>query len=193
MIRYLKSKMLRWIQILQLYTNRLWYAPLIGFLAAIDNIILIIPNDGILISSSMLKPQKWFIFALWVSIGSTFGAFCLAALLELKGLPWILELYPGLDESQSWLWMHDFFETYGLILVFAVAIAPIVQQPAIILASLAETPLLQLCAVVFVGRFIKFLIMSYVASHAPRLLSKMWGIKDELKEVGAKIGNGKSA
>lgn len=61
------------------------------------------------------------------------------------------------------------------------------QQPAVILASLSKTPLIELVAVIFIGRFIKFLIMAYVGSHVPRVLDKMWGLQSELKEVGVEI------
>ncbi len=175
------------IQLLQRFVDRPWYPPLIGGLAALDNLVLVIPNDGILISSTMLAPRRWFMNALFVAIGSTVGAMVLSALVELHGLPWIQETYPGIVGSRTWEWSAQFFESYGLFLVFAVAITPFVQQPAVILASLANTPLLELAAVIFVGRFIKFLVMTYVSAHAPRLLTKMFGLKGELKDVGVQI------
>jgi len=175
------------IQKLQGFVDRYWYPPFIGFLAALDNLIIIIPNDGILISSSMLIPKRWFIFALAVAIGSTLGAVILAALVELQGLPWILETYPGLSENKVWTLTVHFFENYGNLVVFLVALTPIMQHPAIILASLADTPLNELAAIVFTGRLIKFLIMAYIGSHTPRLLKKMWGLKEELQEVGIKV------
>lgn len=172
---------------LQRYTDRIWYPPLIGFLAALDNLIVIIPNDGILISSSMLVPRRWLTLALFVAIGSTIGALVLAGLVEHQGLPWILDMYPGITESRTWTMSMEFFERYGMLLVFAVAVTPFMQQPAVIFASLAKTPLLELAAVIFIGRFIKFLIMAYVGSHAPRLVKKLWGVKEELRDVGIKV------
>ncbi|MBK9294738.1 MAG: hypothetical protein IPM57_09890 [Oligoflexia bacterium] len=172
---------------LKKHINRVWYTPLIGLLSALDNFFVIIPNDGILISSSILSPKKWFWFALSVAIGSALGAWALAAAVELKGLPWILEHYPGLDQTKTWVITHDFFKQYGLAVVFVIAITPLLQQPAVILASLAEAPLLELTIVIFVGRFIKYLIMAYVGSHTPKLLNKMWGVKSELEEVGTEI------
>lgn len=183
----LHEKIQFFVQRLQRFVDRAWYAPLIGILAALDNIIVIIPNDGILISSSMLVPKRWFVLALSVAVGSTFGAMALAALVELQGLPWIMEVYPKLSETKTWVLSVDFFEKYGLLLVFAVAITPLMQQPVVILASLANTPLFDLAAVIFIGRFIKFLIMAYVGSHAPRFLKKMWGIKSDLRDVGIKL------
>lgn len=172
---------------LQKHTARVWYPPLIGFLALLDNFIIIIPNDGILISSSMLQPKKWFALALWIAVGSTIGAILLATLVELQGLPWILEFYPGVKDSKTWTYTIELFEKYGLLLVFLVAVTPLMQQPAVIMASLANTPLFELTLVIFVGRFIKFLIMAYVGSHTPRLLGKLWGLKDELEDVGVQI------
>ena len=172
------------IEILQKYADRIWYPPLIGMLAALDNLVIIIPNDGILISSSMLTPRRWFSLALGVAIGSTLGAIILAAFVETQGLEWILEMYPRINETKSWIWTADFFEKYGMLLVFIVAITPVMQQPAIIVASLAETPLFLLAAIVFSGRFIKFLLMTYIGSHAPRFLTKMWGLKGELNDAG---------
>jgi membrane protein YqaA with SNARE-associated domain len=181
------KKIQDYVKILQRHADRFWYPPLIGFLAALDNLIIIIPNDGILISSSMLIPKRWFIFALSVTIGSTLGGLLLAALVELQGLPWILDLYPSIDETKMWALTLKFFQKYGLFLVFLVAVTPVVQQPAIILASLANTPLVELGVIIFVGRFIKFLIMAYLGSHAPRMLEKLWGLKSEMKEVGVKL------
>ncbi len=183
----LHKRISNYVKALQRFTDRLWYPPLIGFLAALDNFVVIIPNDGILISSSMLVPRRWFILALCVAVGSTIGALSLAALVELQGLPWILEIYPGLNESQTWKLALEYFEKYGLLLVFLVAVTPFAQQPAVILASLANTPFFELTVVIFFGRLIKFLIMAYVGSHAPIFLTKMWGIKGELKDAGVKL------
>lgn len=183
----LHERIQRYVQFLQRYADRIWYPPLIGFLALIDNLIVIIPNDGILISSSMLVPKRWFVLAISVTIGSTLGALVLADLVEHQGLPWILNLYPGVEATKMWTLSLQFFETYGLYLVFAVAITPFMQQPAVILASLAHTPLHEIGAVIFLGRLIKFLVMAYLGSHTPRLLKKLWGLKGELKDVGVTL------
>lgn len=172
---------------LQGFADRFWFPPLIGLLAALDNLIIIIPNDGILMSSSMLIPKRWLIFALNVTIGSTLGALLLAALVEIHGLPWILDFYPGINEGKIWSFTLHVFEKYGLLVVFIVGLTPFAQQPAVILASLANTPLYKLGAAIFFGRLIKFLIMAYIASHAPKYLSKWWGVKGELEDAGVKL------
>lgn len=171
---------------LQSYTDRIWYGPFVGFLAAMDNIVLVIPNDGILVSSAMLKPKKWFWFALCITIGSTFGGLVLATIVELKGMEWVSFHYPGLQDSSSWQWIQALFDKYGLFIVFLVAVSPLMQLPAVVLAGLAQTPLFELGLVIFFGRLIKFIFLAWVASHAPQLLSRLWGMKAELEEVGIK-------
>lgn len=187
MIQKLHELIRKYVKLLQRFADRFWFPPLIGLLSALDNFVIVIPNEGILISSSMVIPKRWFIFALSVTIGSTIGALALSALVELQGLQWILGFFPGINETRVWTLTLEFFETYGLLLIFVVGITPLAQQPAIILASLANTPLLKLAAVIFFGRSIKFFVMAYAATHAPRLLAKMWGIQSELEEVGVEL------
>lgn len=175
------------IKKLQRHTDKKWFAPLLGFLACLDNIIVVIPTDGLLVSSSMLIPKKWFTFALNVSVGSMLGAMALASIVELQGLPWLLNHYPDLDQSKSWVLSQEFFENYGLLFVFLVSLSPLMQQPAVILAALANTPLYKLALVVFFGRFFKFMLFAYIASHSPKYLKKLWGMKGELDEVDVKI------
>ena len=175
------------MQKLQRYADRWWYAPLIATLAFVDTFLVIVPNDGILISSSIIRPRRWILFAVSITIGSTLGGLALLALLEMKGVPWVLELYPGIAQTATWIWTTDFFSKYGLYLIFAIAMTPTFQQPGIIIAGMAGTSILEMGIVMFIGRLLKFLFMSYIGSHAPGFLEKLWGVRGELKNVGIKI------
>ncbi len=172
---------------LQRFTHKKWYPQLVGFLAAVDNIILVIPNDGILISSAMLSPKRWWSLALWTTIGSTIGALALCLLVDNYGLDFLLYLFPNLQNSLTWQWTVHFFDQYGLLLVFLVALAPVAQQPAVVLASLASVNLTALLALIFVGRLVKFAIMAWVASHAPSKIEKLWGVRREFKQVQSQM------
>lgn len=183
----LHEKIRHLVGLLQRHAGRGWYAPLIGLLSAIDTVVIVIPTDGILISSSMLKPRRWFLFAFSIAFGSTLGALALAALVGLQGHDWVLSAYPGIDESALWLWTERVFHSYGLYLVFAIALTPLAQQPAVILAGLAETPLAELAVALFAGRLIKYILLAYIGSHAPRLLSKLWGLDSDLKDAGVNL------
>lgn len=183
----LHTKIKKYVTKLEKFADRPWYPPFIGFLAALDNLIIIIPNDGILVASSMLVPRRWPVLALCVAIGSTLGAMLLSTLVQFQGLPWILNFYPGINETGMWQWTESFFNQYGLLLIFGVGASPLIQHPAIILAGLANTSLLPLAGAFFAGRLLKFTIMAYLGSHSPKYLKKMWGMKDELEDSGVKI------
>ena len=183
----LHAKVSAYSKKLEQYADRIWYPPLLAFLAALDNLIIIIPNDGLLIASSMLVPRRWAIFALSVSIGSTIGALTLSSIVEYQGLPWILDFYPDINQTAMWMKTEDFFGRYGLLVVFAISATPLSQQPILILAALANTPFAKLVPILFAGRFLKFMLMAYLGSHSPRLLKKMWGVKSELKDAGIKV------
>ncbi len=173
---YIKNK----VKILQKFAGRKWYPAFISFLACLDNFIIVLPTDGILISSSILNPKKWFNLALFVAAGSTIGAIMLALFVDTYGIHFIREHYSSLETSKSWIMTNQFFQDYGMFVVFIVAVTPLMQQPAVILASLANVSLVQLAVVIFVGRFIKFLVMSYIGSHAPNLLKKICGVQSEI-------------
>jgi membrane protein YqaA with SNARE-associated domain len=166
------------------FISRPWYGPLLGFLALLDNFIIVVPTDGLLISSSLLRPKKWMLFAVFIAIGSTLGAAGLAYLVQTLGMPWLENHFPTVQQSTTWQITETFFDKYGLIVVFVIAISPLFQQPSVILASIAGSPLWTIVFFVFVGRLLKFLFMGYIASHAPRLLSRLWGIQGDLAEAG---------
>ena len=156
-------------------------------LAGLDNFVVVVPTDGILVSSSMITPRRWFWFAMATSLGSTAGAVILSYLVEIHGLPWILDMYPGVDQTQTWALTDQFFSKYGLLLVFIVAATPLMQQPTVILASLAGESILHLGLVILVGRTLKFLLIAYLGSHAPKVLARMWGMRSEMEEAGVKL------
>lgn len=178
------------IRVLQRFANRPWYTPLVFVLAALDNFVFVIPNDGILISSAMLTPRRWLAFAVFVAIGSTVGAIALASLVDVHGLPWIANAYPGIVETEAWAWSSRFFEKYGLLFVFFLAITPLVQQPGVIVASLADIPLIELASAIFFGRLIKYVLLAYLGACAPQLLSKLWGAESELKHIDLRPQSG---
>lgn len=175
-----------WLRKVQRYAGRWWYAPLVGALAGIDAFVVVIPTDGLLVSAVMLAPRRWIYTALVVTLGSTLGAVALAGLLEVHGLPLLLKIKPGLDQSSVWIWTDLMMDKYGGWALFAVALSPIMQHPAVALAALAGMSLWEIAAFVFVGRAIKYLVISWISTHAPGLLKKLWGMQGELEEAGVK-------
>lgn len=169
---------------LQKFSDRSWYPSLVAGLALSDCFILIVPTDGILVSSVLMNPKKWLRLALWTTVGSTLGAGLLAWTIESYGMGFIFKIYPDLMLSSMWIWTENFFNQYGLLVVLLVAASPLAQHPAIVLAALSGANIFFITGVVLLGRLVKYVFIAYISSHMPHLLKKMWGLQGELKEVG---------
>jgi len=168
---------------LQKFTHRIWYLPLIALLAAIDLFILVIPTDGLLISSVMLRPKRWISSFLWVSLGSAVGALALAILIFAFGDTVIQTVGVYNFESEIWIETTQFMQNYGLLTigVFAVGILPL--QPGVILAAATGMPSLEIFLSVFAGRAIKYAFFAWCARHVPSLLGRIWGVRREVKRL----------
>ena len=179
----LVEKALKSVEYLQKYSQEWWYQPLAAFLAAIDHYILFIPVDGLLASSVLLNPRKWLSMAIFFTVGSSAGVLGFVWILHAFGIERLMAIFPALFDSQFWTLAQDFFQRYGSWVVLFSGASPFPQQPAVITTALAEVPFWTIAGMLVAGRFIKFMFIAYVSSHAPKKLSKLWGIQGELKEM----------
>lgn len=182
----MQQRLKGWFTVLQKYADRWWYAPAIGLLAGADLFLVVIPTDGLLISAVMLAPRRWIYTAFMVTIGSTLGTLLLGHLLQVHGLPLLLNISPGIEQSSMWIWTNNLMDSWGTWAVFLIALSPLMQHPAVALAAMAGMTLTTLGLMVFSGRIIKYLFLAYLATHAPGMLGKLWGLQHELEEVGLK-------
>lgn len=172
---------LKWVQH---YSDRPWYPEFVGVLAALDYWILVVPTDGLVIAGVVFSPKRWLRYGIVVPILSTIGAVTFAMFIGEHGLPFIQAHWPAIQQTATWTWTESFFDQYGLLVVFFVAATPLAQQPAIMIAALAQSPYSQLALAVFFGRLLKYMILCWLASHAPKVLEKLWGFKREMRETG---------
>jgi membrane protein YqaA with SNARE-associated domain len=177
------KKVLKSIQRLQKYSDLWWYQPLAAFLAAIDHYVIIIPVDGLLASSVLLNPKRWFSLAISFTIGSTVGCLGFVWILHAVGLEKLMSLFPAIFESRLWALSQDFFHQHGSWVVLISGASPLPQQPAVITTALAQVPFWTIAGMLITGRLIKFLFIAYISSFAPEKLSRLWGIQGELKEM----------
>ncbi len=182
----LQETLKRWFMVLQKYADRWWYAPALGLLAGADLFLVVIPTDGLLIGAVMLSPRRWIYTAFMVSLGSALGCLALAHLIQVHGMPFLLHIVPGIESNSAWTWTNQLMDKWGTWAVFLIALSPLMQHPAIALAALAGMPLLNIACFAFAGRIIKYLLLAYLATHAPSMLGNLWGLQYELEEVGLK-------
>jgi membrane protein YqaA with SNARE-associated domain len=182
-----KSRSLRqklrdlWIR-LETYADRPWYPTLLGVLAGIDLLVIIIPTDGIFISSVLLQPKKWVRFAVGTAIGSTVGSAVLALVLQHQGTDLINRMFPNLGTSTFWMQVSELIATWGAPILVGLAASPMAMQPSVALCVIAGMPLTTVIVASITGRLIKFLTLGYVSARAPHLLKKLPWVKAALEE-----------
>lgn len=156
-----------------------------AFLAAIDLFVAVIPTDGLVVSTVLLRPRRWIRTFLFISIGSALGAIALSSLTAVYGEQFLSWLFPNLLASDEWRTTAAFLAKWGAIALFAVSISPLPQQAAVALCGLAHISAPLIFLAVLAGRAAKYGAFAWAASHAPRLLKRFHQVEKEAAEIGA--------
>ena len=182
-------KLLEAIRKLERWIDKPWVLPALGFFAFIDLFIMIIPTEGILITTTMLRPKRWWAIALWLCTSSALGALCLAVVSSWFGPPIVQYLFGDISLNQGWLQAEQTIRSYGPWALIAIVISPLPQHPAIVISALAKMPLPLLFAMVWLGRALKYGVFGWMASHAPRMLMKIPGIRHEVERIRPELAH----
>ncbi|PIS11467.1 MAG: hypothetical protein COT73_03765, partial [Bdellovibrio sp. CG10_big_fil_rev_8_21_14_0_10_47_8] len=125
------------IQSFQKYVDCWWYPPVMAILAAMDHFVIVLPVDGMLVSSILISPKRWLRLVFAFTLGSALGAFSIGFLVHWIGVEVFRDIWPSMFDSSLWIWMEDFFKAHGSIVVLLSAMSPSPQQPAVIITALA--------------------------------------------------------
>lgn len=178
----MRSWVFRVIARLERHADRPWYTFAVTFLAAIDLFVAIIPIDGLLISSVLLKPKRWVSLAILMSGGSALGAFVLGLLIQIYGEPFAHAFFHDQLSSPAWQSLSLFLGSHGALALTLIAASPLPQQLPVIVCALAHLPLPLIFISVFIGRTLKYLLFAWSSQHAPRLLH-WWRTAEKEKEA----------
>lgn len=157
---------------IQRFVDRPWFVPLIAFFAAANLFILFVPTEMLLITAVLAKRSRWLSGSLMVTTGSALGSVLLAALVQWDSSFLSVHLFPGLFQSKAWLDTAAFFARHGSLALGLMALGPLPQQPAVVMAGLTKLNLVWVFLSVWVGRGIKYGFFAYCAAFAPRLITK---------------------
>lgn len=174
------QRLLKILRRLQAYADRPWYLPTVALLGGLDLFILIIPTDALLISSVLLRPRSWIRATLWATSGCALGSLALGALVQWEVADWLRTQLPETFGHSYWIWTEQFIGNHGAIALAVIAFSPFPQLPGVVIAALGGMSLPTLFLAVWVGRFVKYGIYAYIASHAPKFLMKIPLVRQEL-------------
>ena len=183
----MKKKMHRFMMKLERHVLSPAYPLWLGGIAFIDNFIFLIPIAALLLTSVAAAPKRWFNLAFWTTLGNALGAILFAFVIEHYGLSLVDHLAPKLVHSHEWTRAASWVSEYGVWALFGVCALPISEHVVIILAVLARIAVTEISIAIFAGKLIKFFLLSWLASHAPRLLMKVKWIQKDVEEVQSGI------
>jgi membrane protein YqaA with SNARE-associated domain len=167
------SFMQSFIQRVRKFSGHPGYVFLIALFAALDAFIFIIPTELLMVTAVISQKKRWIFIPIWIAIGSTLGAGLLAIFVEKYGQAFVQHWMPHVIHSKSWAQTEHFFKNNGGWTLPLIAISPIPQQPAVILASLLEMDLFVIILGVLAGRLVKYILICWAAFHSPQLLKKL--------------------
>jgi len=137
---------------------------------------MFIPTEGMIVTTTLMRPKRWWITALFVTIASACGAMTLAWLGTRYGEPFTLWLLgDNVFESAMWIRMNGWIQDYGFWGLWFVAIGPLPQQPAILICTLGHMTPFEIATAVFLGRAPKYFLFSYLATKGPQWFKHAFG------------------
>ena len=187
----MSKKFNQWLLRLQQFVDRPWYIPFIALLAGLDLFIMIVPTDWLLISAVMLRPKRWISCFIWVTLGSVVGAVALGYVMQLPSNPISAYVAEKATSMSAWKGTAGFMERNGTWTLGLVALSPLPQQPAVMIAALTGMQLTWIAVAVLIGRATKYSVFSWLASHAPRLLNRIGSVRREMDSFRPQLQNPK--
>jgi membrane protein YqaA with SNARE-associated domain len=171
------------IESVQGHIDRPSFPFYLAFAAFLDVFLLVVPTDGIVVSSAMARPKRWFVIFAGVTTGSILGVLLLGAIVYwdadvIKGLaPWIFQ-------SEAWEYTKNLLQHWGFWAVFLGGFGFLPPtQPFIIIPILAEMHFGHWFLAFSIARVLKFLSFAWIASHSPKLVSRFKIFRLELDDV----------
>lgn len=161
--------MKRFIDFLKRHAKRPWFLPFICFLAFIDLFIVILPTEGMIMTTTIMRPRRWLVTSSFVTTASALGAVALSITAHQYGNPFVAwMLGPDFLESARWIKIQHWIDHYGFWAVFLTALGPIPQQPVVLVAAMAGMNLPEIFFGAWLGRFPKYTFFSYIAARGEK-------------------------
>lgn len=169
---------------LRRHSKRPWYLPIVCVFAFIDLFILVIPTEGMIVTTSVMRPRRWLVTALAVTTASTLGALLMAHLTRNYGEPFVIWV-AGNDLLLSPIWAktEKWISLYGFWGIWFIALGPLPQQPAILISALAHMNPVAIAMAVFLGRLPKYVGFSFLATKGEKWIREEFAVHEGLNRV----------
>jgi len=161
-----------------------WWFPIVAAAGTAINMFTIIFTGAtvvVFLAAILGQPKRWASTAIANAAGATLGTAILLALCREQGIEYLNTTFPLVLASPAWAKATGLMTTYGVGGMLLVSSMPIILHPVIVFGILSGLSNSAILSIVFAGRTVKYLVMSYIACNAPGAL-RFFGIKTQLVE-----------
>lgn len=136
-------------------------------LAFVGTLTAAYPITSVVVPAVLMAPRRWGVVSLFAALGSSCGALGMMLIAHYLGWSQLYAWFPAMATDPSWLRVMGWTHEYGLLALFAVALLPLPQTPALL--ALATVPLAYpgAFAAILAGKVLKYLGFAWVASRFP--------------------------
>lgn len=162
-----------------------WFPVIVGILSGLNLFTLVLSGPLVVLfcSAVLANRERWFWTSLANAVGTVLGCCLMVLLIEQRGTDFIKESFPSTFKSKWWSWTEGVMQDYGSLAAVPVAAMPIILHPLIFFAKLSNMSNVVLLGSIFVGRVVKYMIMSQVALTAPKALRFFGASQATIDEV----------
>ena len=159
------------------------FAPyILGILSFTESVIFPVPPDVLLAPMVLSKPEKAWRFASLTTIASVLGGVCGYFLGYLMFEPWIQPIITDLGYQHRFDQVMDWFEQYGIWIVFLAGFSPIPYKLFTVGAGLLQMAFIPFLLASAIGRGMRFFLVSGLIK---------WGgaaMEEKLRQWADRIG-----
>jgi membrane protein YqaA with SNARE-associated domain len=125
------------------------------------------PVTAVIVPATLLAPRRWRAIAAFAAIGSALGAVTLVWACHWLGWSELFQRFPHLASDPKWARVMDWVADYGIPALFAIAISPLPQTPALIFFGMARHDYGAVFLAILAGKCVKYGAVGWAASRFP--------------------------
>jgi membrane protein YqaA with SNARE-associated domain len=151
-----------------------YYPVVVGFFAFAITLTFSFPFGAVLVPATLLAPKRWLSLGLVCGLGSGLGASALVQIFHFVGWETISEHYPDLVQMQSWQWVADWLQRYGLLALLVIAASPLPQTPALLVYAMVDPFWPGVLVAIGTGKALKYTLLTWLTARYPGRFLKFY-------------------
>jgi membrane protein YqaA with SNARE-associated domain len=146
------------------------------------------PVTAVVVPAALLVPGRWLQITAVAALGSALGATSLVILFHHLGWAQLYGHFPELATNAAWSQVMAWVSNYGTVGLFAVAISPLPQTPALIFFGIVRHDYASVFVAMLAGKSVKYGLLAWMASRFPeRFINGIGGfLRHPLQTIGGR-------